>query len=159
MVLAGGRPLSEASTYSIVALLAFGMIIILGVIWFAIRGLLARRHAYRTVATVLDVHRHSASGEMDHLPRRLLTLTRSDWFPVVEFTGPDGRPRQVTLDAVKSRPAIGGTLPVLCDPDDPSRVTIRSFAGADGPGLSLALVLGLTFTIMATVVLLRRFPV
>jgi hypothetical protein len=85
-------------------------------------------------------------------------LRRSDWFPVVEFTGPDGHLRQVTLDAVKSRPVIGGTLQALCDPDDPSRVAIRSFSGADGPAMCLALALGLTFAIASGVTLLHRFP-
>jgi hypothetical protein len=157
MGLAAGRPLSEASTYALVAMLTFGVIIFLGVIWFALSVLLAMRRGFRATATVLDVHRHSASGEMDDLNGPL--LRRSDWFPVVEFTGPDGLLRQVILDAVKSRPVIGGTLQVFCDPDDPSRVTIRSFSGVDGPALCLGLTIGLTFTIAAAVTLLHRFPI
>jgi hypothetical protein len=156
MELAARRPLSEAPTYELVAILAVGVIILLGVIWFAISDLLARRRAFRTTATVVDVHRHSASGEMDDLHGPL--LRRSDWFPVVEFAGSDGHLRQVTLDAVKSRPVIGGTIQVLCDPDDPSRVTIGSFSGSGGPTLCLGLTLGLAFTIMAAVTLAHRYP-
>lgn len=150
--LASGRPLSPEPTYVLVTMMVFGTIVTLSVMWFAISGLLARRRAFQATATVLDVHRHSASGEDDGS-----YLRRSDWFPVVEFAGPDVRTRQVTLDAVKSRPVIGGTIQVLCDPDDPSRVTIRSFTGTSGPTLCLGLLLGPAFTTMAVVTLLHRF--
>ena len=155
VILAGGRPLSQSPTYVIIGALALGAVFTLGAIWFTVVELLARRRAFRTTARVVDVHRHSASGELDDVPGPL--LARSNWYPVVELTGPDGRTREVTLSSVRSRPPVGGTVEVLCDPDDPSRATLRSFAAADGPVLCVALTIGLTFTIVSIVTLVHRF--
>jgi uncharacterized protein DUF3592 len=152
---AAGRSMYAMPTYEVVACLTFGGIVVLGVIWFAVNGLLARRRAFLTTARVVDVHRHSASGELDDVPGPL--LTRSNWYPVVELTGPDGRTREVTLSSVRSRPPVGGTVEVLCDPDDPSLATLRSFTAGGGPALCLGLVIGLTFTLTSAMVLWHRF--
>ena len=154
-MLAGGRPPSQAPTYELIATMALGVVFTLIATTFAVIELLARRHAFRTTARIVDVHRHSASGEMDDEPGPL--LARSNWYPVVELTGSDGRTRQVTLSSVRSRPPVGGTIQVLCDPDDPSRVTMRSFAGSDGPRLCRMLALGLAFTLISATVLWQRF--
>ena len=155
MRLGAGPPISQPSTSVLVMFTLSGVLFVGIAIWGAVSTLLLRRRAFSATATIIDVNRRHETDDATGF--RLPHAPWTGWIPEVELIGPDGQLRRVNVDSVVLfRPVIGGTARVLCEPDNPSRVYLRSFFVFDNLPLFLSFIIGSVLGITGAVDLLHH---